>query len=250
MYDAIRRGETLELFIYGDIGYTPWADGLMSGTVAKDISNNDDATQIDVRINSPGGDVFEGIAIFEALQRSAANVTTHIDGLAASIASIIAIGGDEVAIGPASLVMIHDPWTFVPGAAGDSASLVEYIQEVEQMRGRLDKIAGVMADAYASQTNMDRATASAAMTAETWYDADEAISLGFASRKSEEPSALIAAAAFAPNRFKNAPACIVGGNQKEWDAKAKAMAKSRKPARHPAAARLTRSLLLSGRLDG
>jgi ATP-dependent Clp endopeptidase proteolytic subunit ClpP len=117
-----------------------------------------------VRINSGGGSVFEGMAIYNAIQRHG-QVTVKIDGLAASIASLIAMAGSRVEMARNALIMIHNPWS---GISGDST-------ELRKQADLLDKVKTSMLDAYCTKTGKPAEEIAAIMDAETWYTAEEAL---------------------------------------------------------------------------
>ena len=126
-----------------------------------------DADTIHLRINSPGGSVIDGNAMFNALQRHPANVVTHIDGLAASMASVIAMAGDEVHMADNALLMIHNPWTFSMGDA----------DELRADADLLDKMSASIVGAYGrSQYEADEIKN--LMDEETWFTAQEAFDAG------------------------------------------------------------------------
>jgi ATP-dependent protease ClpP protease subunit len=128
------------------------------------------APKMRVRINSPGGSVFEGIAIANALRAHPATVTVQVDGIAASIASVIAMAGDRVEMAPNSMLMIHE----ASGVCmGDMA-------EMTKMAEVLDLISTNIANAYAARSGTDAAGWRDAMRAETWYLADAAVAAGLA----------------------------------------------------------------------
>lgn len=130
-----------------------------------------DVEHINLHINSPGGYVFDGVAIQNVLKQHKATVTVYIDGLAASIASVIALAGDEILIADNAYVMIHNPWSVVLGEAKDM------LKEAEL----LDKITEGIAGDYARYMNITVEEARALMDAETWYLGQEAVDAGFAS---------------------------------------------------------------------
>jgi ATP-dependent protease ClpP protease subunit len=123
-----------------------------------------------VRVNSPGGSVFEGIAIANALRSHPANVTVQVDGIAASIASVIAMAGDRIEMAPNTMMMIHDASGVCLGNAAD----------MEEMAELLDLISDNIADAYASRAGGTRDQWREAMRAETWYLPDAAVEAGLA----------------------------------------------------------------------
>jgi ATP-dependent Clp endopeptidase proteolytic subunit ClpP len=145
----------------------------------------DDTAEIRLHINSPGGEVYEGLAILNSLRNHKAKVTAVVDGLAASAASFIATGADEVVMGKNTQMMIHDAWGLCVGPAID----------MRDMADRLDKISDNIASVYAMKTGGTKADWRSHMLAETWYDADEAVTAGLADRVEGE------APADAKNRF-------------------------------------------------
>lgn len=150
-------------------------DGYFGGVDAEEFVKQIDALEADtihVRINSPGGDVFGARAIASALERSKAKVIAHIDGIAASAASWIALAADEVEIADGAFFMIHNAWTL---AMGDKHSMKETAKLLDQ----LDK---TFVSDYANKTGKSEAEIVAWMDAETWFEAQDAIDNGFADR--------------------------------------------------------------------
>ena len=159
-----------ELVIYGDIGESMWGDSVTASGVKAEL--DDMEGDISVRINSPGGSVFDGFAIYNLLKAHDGKVTVYVDGLAASAASVIAMAGDEIVMGDTAMLMIHDPWTM---SVGDSA-------EMRKTADTLDKIKDSIVTAYAGKaTDLDTDQIASMMAEETWINASEAISMGFAS---------------------------------------------------------------------
>lgn len=181
-----------EIVIYAGIGQDFWGDGSMiSAKQFSDELKKVDASvnELDVRINSPGGDVFDGIAIYNRLkQHSAKKKTVYIDGLAASIASIIALAGDEIKMSEGALFMVHLPWTFAFGNRMELDNTVNRLMDVEEQ----------MLGIYSRQTGIDRAELKALLEAETWMSADEAIEKGFVHSKVEESIPIAASAIASP----------------------------------------------------
>jgi len=141
-YDA--SAGTAELFIYGEIGGW-WGDGPDTQQTVKDIAAMD-ANQTTVRINSPGGSVFDGVAIYNALATHPAEIVVKIEGGAPSIAAIIARAGDKIMIGEEANNMNHKPWSLV---MGDAAAMRKEADILDQLEGGL-------LDIYASRTGIDR----------------------------------------------------------------------------------------------
>lgn len=177
---------TAEILIYDEID--SWF-GVSAEQFVRDLAAVD-ADQINVRINSPGGDVFDGIAIMNAIRGHSAKVVTYVDGLAASAASVIALAGDEVVMRPGTEMMIHEAWGV---AVGDA-------QEMRGYADRLDRIGNTMAGLYAEKTGASADEMRALMQAETWFTADEAVEAGLADRV-EKPTKDKAADASAKARF-------------------------------------------------
>jgi ATP-dependent protease ClpP protease subunit len=166
--NARANGAVLELDVFGPIG--GW-----EGVTAQKFKQTLDeygagASEIVVNINSPGGDVFDGVSIHNLLVSHEANVTTKVYGLAASAASVIAIAGDEVLMGEGSFIMIHNAWSV---AMGDT-------REMAKMSRTLSAIDKELAASYASHTGADTDAIKDMMDAETWISANEAIEQGFA----------------------------------------------------------------------
>lgn len=165
-----------EVLLYGEIGaYKFWGDEVIPKEFKEELDALGDVDELRVFINSPGGDVFAGQAIHSMLKRHPAHVSVYVDGLAASIASVIAMAGDTVIMPLNAMMMIHQPWTWASGNAEDFRRLAD----------DLDKVAESIVAAYESKTGLDRDEIVALMDAETWMTAEEAVELGFADRIEE-----------------------------------------------------------------
>jgi ATP-dependent Clp endopeptidase proteolytic subunit ClpP len=175
-----------EITIYSPIGDSMWEDSLSAKQFSEELKSvGEGVKEITVRINSPGGSVFDGITIYNRLKQHKAKIIVHIDGLAASIASIIALAGDEVHMGEGAILMVHLPWTGVLGNRNDLENTINRLMDIEEQ----------MISIYAKKTGLDRQEIRAMLEAETWLDADQAIEKGFVDFKSTE-SLAIAASAF------------------------------------------------------
>lgn len=151
------------------------------GVNALDFANALDgvtAAAIRVDINSPGGDVFDGIAIYNALRNHPATVTTRVDGLAASIASIIAQAGDRRLIQASGQMMIHNAWGLTVGDNRDHADMAKLLQQQD----------AVLAGIYAARSGRDADEFRDLMNAETWFTADAAVAAGLADEVIEPPA--------------------------------------------------------------
>lgn len=157
------------LYLNGVIAEESWFEDDVTPKAFKEelISGEGD---IEVWINSPGGDCIAASQIYNMLMDYKGNVTVKIDGIAASAASVIAMAGTEVLMGPTSLMMIHNPFTV---AIGDS-------EEMQKAMGMLDEVKESIVNAYEIKTGLSRSRLSHLMDAETWLNANKAIELGFA----------------------------------------------------------------------
>jgi len=185
---------TAEIIIYADIGDSWWGDSVTAKSFSDELKGlPDTVNQIDVRINSGGGDVFQGVSIYNRLKQHKANITVYIDGLAASIASIIALAGDEVVMGEGSLFMIHRPLTMAFGNASD----------LEETINRLDDVEEQLVNIYRRKTGLDRSEIKTMLAAETWLDADQALEFGFVDKKMEEDESIDIAASLKRAKWIN-----------------------------------------------
>lgn len=147
-----------KIFLYGAIGREITDTEFISQIPTE--GNND----LEVRINSPGGSVFQGWAIHNALKEYTGKKIIHIDGVAASMASVVALAGDEVHMSENALFMIHNPSSQTQGSASD----------LRKEADLLDKIKNVMVDSYHKKTGIEKKKLIEMLDAETWFDANEA----------------------------------------------------------------------------
>jgi len=155
----------VEISIYDEIGF--------GGVTAKDFMaevKQFKGQHIHLRINSVGGSVIEGAAIYNALRRHKGGLTVHVDGLAASMASVIAMAGEEVYIADNAMLMIHNPWSMTMGDADDLRKEADV----------LDKLKNTLVNAYARKTGMEAGDIAAMMDEETWLNATQSVAMGFA----------------------------------------------------------------------
>lgn len=183
------------IYLYDVIGYDWWTDGGITALqFAADLNALRGVGTIHLRFNSPGGDVFDGRAICAALDAHPAKKIGHVDGWAASAASIILMHCDEVEITQGAMIMIHNGWTL---AAGDNRVMTD-------TAALLTKIDAAIQDDYARRVSADREQVVAWMNAETWFTADEAVAHGFADRIADGDAAK-ARAAWNVAAYANAP---------------------------------------------
>ena len=199
---AAARGvaASADIFIYGDIGESWYGDTVDASSFVREI-NALAVDQITVRINSYGGSVTDGIAIHNAIKRHPAQVDVAIDGIAASISSLIAMAGNTVSMAENAMLMVHAPWG---GVAGNAADLRDYAD-------MLDAWAKAMSTSYASKSGQTADAMLALLTdgKDHWYTAAEAQAAGFVDAVvSASPESASALAAFDLSRFGALPAAM------------------------------------------
>ena len=180
-----KAGETADVYIFEEIG--------MYGVTAQDfISEIKDLKDkpINLRINSLGGDVFNGMAIYNVIKKRESKTTVYVEGIAASIATIIALGADEVIMSENSLFMIHNAWG---GTMGNS-------KDMRKSADTLDKISNELTEIYVKKTGLAYNRVTEMMDEETWLSAEEAYDLGFVDTISD---AIKIAAKYDVSKFKN-----------------------------------------------
>ncbi|WP_170107472.1 head maturation protease, ClpP-related [Photobacterium indicum] len=171
--ESAEGSDDAEIFLYdaivSDKDEAEWWGGVDPETFVNAVRGID-AKNIHLRINSPGGSVFAARTMEQALREHKATVTVHIDGLAASAASFLAMAGDEIIIGEGAMMMIHKAWTVSWGNADDLLAEAAL----------LEKLDGTLAKTYAKRAGGDEKTFSDYMRNETWFTADEAVAAGIA----------------------------------------------------------------------
>lgn len=156
-----------EIQLYGEIGDSFWG-GTSDADFASMLKDHGPG-DLTVVINSPGGDVFAGVSIYNQLRRHPGNVSVVVEGLAASIASVIAMAGDTIEVSGSSFLMIHNPWTI---AVGES-------KEFRKTADLLDSVKAEIIEAYATR-GVDDQQISDWMDEETWFNGAEAVAAGLA----------------------------------------------------------------------
>jgi len=192
-YKINAKADSAEVWIYDDIG-EGWVGGISAKAFVEDLNKIKAAGTLSVRINSEGGNVFDGLTIYNALKRHPARVVVDVDGLAASIASVIAMAGDEIRMAANSFMMIHDPWVVTGGTA----------DELRTMAETMDKVRAKLLDTYVGRAGDERAVQlDSMMAAETWLTAEEALEAGLIDKITNEMR--VAARINHPDRYKHAP---------------------------------------------
>lgn len=198
------RAETTDvptLYLYGEIGWEVTARAVAAALATVKGQN------ITVRLNSPGGDVFDGVAIVNALRAHTGEVTVVVDALAASIASVIALSGKTVRMADNAFFMIHDPWSFIAGTAA----------EMRERATVLDKMADMLANEYVKRTGETDAAVRGWMADETWFSAAEALDAGFID-SIDTTETLVEAALPDASIFRNAPSKLAASSKKQLTA--------------------------------
>ncbi|MCX5496441.1 Clp protease ClpP [Kaistia dalseonensis] len=172
-----------ELILYGIVDPWDYSDTIRAIDVMASLIELDAQETIVVRLNSPGGSVIEGFAIYNALRMSGKPIEVHIDALAASIASVIAMAGDTIVMAENASLMIHDPYVAAYGGSDELRSAADEI----------DRLKGMMVSIYAGKTGLDAAEIEALMAAETYFSAEDAVAKGFATGV-DKPLAIAACA--------------------------------------------------------
>lgn len=174
-FNAQVQGDETTMYLYDVIVNDDYWGGVSADTFVKAINEIDTPT-IHLRINSPGGDVFAGRAIEQAVREHKSQVIAHVDGYAASAATLPAVAADKVIMSEGSFFMVHKAWTL---AMGNSDDLMD-------VAALLEKVDGTLMSTYAKKTGADLEQIAEWMTAETWFTADEALEAGFADEIVEE----------------------------------------------------------------
>lgn len=160
----------VQLSVFGPIGGDWWGGGITLDAFKDVYDQIKDSAKIRLLLNSEGGDAFDGMAMYNLLAKVRDRLTVEVIGLAASAASVIALAGKELVLDDGAYLMIHEPWGVSVGPSDAHLKTADL----------LEKMSGTFADLYAAHSNLTREEALAAMKAETWYTAAEAIDAGFA----------------------------------------------------------------------
>lgn len=189
-YSLESKDDVADLYIFGDITSWPWLESDVSAVGIVNELQSLDVKEINVHINSYGGEVAEGLAIYNTLKNSNMKVTTICDGFACSAASVIFMAGDERVINEASLLMIHNAWTYANGNAAELRKAAE----------DLDKITQASINAYMSRVSISEDEVKGLMDNESWITADEAVEYGFATKTEKNDEDGIKQSAFSSIR--------------------------------------------------
>lgn len=189
-----KEDQTADVYIYDEIG--GW--GISARRFTEDLISLGNLSHINLHIHSPGGEVFDGIAIYNQLKNHSATITVYIDGLAASMASVIAMVGDTVIMPKNAMMMIHKPWGVSWGDANDMREYADL----------LDKLENVLIPAYVAKTGKTTEEITAMLEQETWLDGDECVEHGFADKVIEPVKAMASLTSKRIEEFSSMPSAI------------------------------------------
>ncbi len=192
--EVLVKASVGEIYIYGEIDdFKWWGDEVTPTDIKEELEKLKDVDSINVYVNSPGGGVFAGVAIYNELKRVNKPITSYIDGIAASIASLIVLAADKVVMPSNAIFMIHNPWSCVCGNAS----------EMRDVADKLDKITdSTLVNTYQAKTGLSKEKIKELLDEETWMSGEEALELGFVDEVLEE---------------QKIAACYVGDNIKFKD---------------------------------
>ncbi|WP_082918436.1 ClpP-like prohead protease/major capsid protein fusion protein [Proteus hauseri] len=190
----VKEDQTADIYIYDEIG--GW--GISARRFTEDLLSMGNLSHINLHIHSPGGEVFDGIAIYNQLKNHSATITVYIDGLAASMASVIAMVGDTVIMPKNAMMMIHKPWGVSWGDANDMREYADL----------LDKLENVLIPAYVAKTGKTTEEITAMLEQETWLDGDECVEHGFADKVIEPVKAMASLTSKRIEEFSSMPSAI------------------------------------------
>lgn len=194
------QNNVADIDIFGDIVNDQWYDEETSAVSFRDnLKELGDISTINLSINSGGGSVFDGIAIYNMLKSHKAAVHVYVEGLAASIASVIAMAGDTVTMRSGSMMMIHMPWTVTSGNAID----------IRKTADTLEKTGANIADIYSQYTGLPLEDVEQLMTDETWLSASEAVAQGWATNLEEKEAVMNSVPRETLARFSNVPKSLL-----------------------------------------
>jgi len=189
------ENDTAEICVFDEIGI--WGIGVSD--FKKELDAIKGASSIKLLLNSIGGDVFSGMAIYNLLAPLKDKLDVEVLGLAASISSVVALAGKSLKMDTGSYLMIHNPWSYAMGTAKDFRTLADL----------LDQIGGNMADIYTPRSNHSRGEILALMEAETWMTAAEAVEHGFADEAVETEAIAALACDLSKFKFQHAPQALI-----------------------------------------
>jgi ATP-dependent Clp protease protease subunit len=167
--------DVTKLTIYGDIGSSYFYDSISASDVEKELKNITSKT-IEVHLSTYGGDVFDGISIYNQLKNHQSEIIIHVDGIAASAGSLIALSGDKIIMNTGSMMMIHEGSTFAFGSKTDIKKTLNALEGIDKS----------IADIYMTRFTGERSEIDEMIVNETWLTSSEALEIGFADKVEED----------------------------------------------------------------
>lgn len=191
------KGDTAEIEIYGEIGESFWSDDTITlKTFKEEFDKIKDSKTINIRINSPGGSVFDGQGIYNLIkQHKASSKTVYIDGLAASAASLIAMAGNKIIMPKNSMLMIHKAMTGIYGNSDEMYRIIEVLEKIDNLAINI----------YSEKTGIDKKEIEKMVADETWLTGEEAFEIGFADEVEDEIDVAACAKDFDISKFHKTP---------------------------------------------
>ncbi len=196
-YRMTARGGRGEIYLYGIIGQDFWGDGVSAKQFADDLKGLGAVTSIDLRINSEGGDVFAGKSMYSLLAEHPARVTVHVDGLAASAASFIAMAGDDIQIAEGAFMMVHNARGGLFGTSED----------LRRHADLMDTVTDSIRDMYVARSGKSVAAVKKWMDEETWFTGQQAVDAGLADTVVE--NLRVAASVRDPSKYRHLPDALL-----------------------------------------
>lgn len=197
----IAKGKVGEIWLYDQVGEGFFSGGMSARDFVRELQGLGKVDIVNLHINSEGGSVFDGIAIYNALKSHPARVEVDIDGLAASIASVIAMSGDVIRIAQNGWMMVHEASSMAAGTSTDLRKTADLLDQVNE----------VIVDTYQRRTKGKRDDIVNMMASETWLTAQDAYDKGFADNIGDEIRAA-ASLRHDLSQFRNAPQALTGGS--------------------------------------
>ena len=195
-----------QIDIFGEIVGEKWFDEETSAVSFRDaLKELGDVSTINLSINSGGGSVFDGIAIYNMLKSHKASVNVYVEGLAASIASVIAMAGDTITMRSGSMLMIHRPFTVLQGNA----------EEMRKAAETLEKMGDNIVNIYSDRTGIQAEEIQQIMSAETWLSAEEAVEQGWATKLDKKEAVMNSVPKEILGRFSNVPKNVLARVEKK-----------------------------------
>lgn len=195
-----------QIDIFGEIVGEKWFDEETSATSFRDaLKELGDVSTINLSINSGGGSVFDGIAIYNMLKSHKATVNVYVEGLAASIASVIAMAGDTITMRSGSMLMIHRPFTVLQGNA----------EEMRKAAETLEKMGDNIVNIYSDRTGIQAEEIQQIMSAETWLSAEEAVDQGWATKLDKKEAVMNSVPKEILGRLSNVPKKVLDRVEKK-----------------------------------